>query len=189
MESNVFAKLQKAREELSKMNFKKSGRNTFSKYDYFELKDILPSITQRCSENGIVPIFNFGKESASLIIKDTESDGNIIFTMPSEISPLKGCNAIQSIGGALTYAKRYLYMNAFEIAENDLTEEDGDEKDARDPISNVHVKVIQKLIDETNTDLIQFLTWANVKELKEIENRQLPSIMSALEKKKEKVSK
>ena len=69
---NIFAKLQKARTELSKIKFIKSGRNTFSKYDYFELKDILPDITNKCQENGIVPIFNFGKESASLVIKDTE---------------------------------------------------------------------------------------------------------------------
>ena len=32
---------------------------------------------------------------------------------------LKGANAIQNVGGLTTYTRRYLYMIAFEIAEND----------------------------------------------------------------------
>ena len=32
---------------------------------------------------------------------------------------LKGCNEIQGLGAIQTYQRRYLYMNAFEISEND----------------------------------------------------------------------
>jgi hypothetical protein len=33
---------------------------------------------------------------------------------------LKGCNKIQALGGTETYQRRYLYMSAFDIIENDL---------------------------------------------------------------------
>ena len=33
---------------------------------------------------------------------------------------LKGCNKIQALGGIETYQRRYLYMCAFDIVENDM---------------------------------------------------------------------
>ena len=33
---------------------------------------------------------------------------------------LKGCNKIQALGGSETYSRRYLYMSAFDIIENDM---------------------------------------------------------------------
>ena len=33
---------------------------------------------------------------------------------------LKGCNEIQALGGVETYSRRYLYMSAFDIIENDM---------------------------------------------------------------------
>ena len=33
---------------------------------------------------------------------------------------IKGSNAIQNLGGSNTYLRRYLYLNALEIVENDM---------------------------------------------------------------------
>ncbi|WP_297420527.1 ERF family protein [Clostridium sp.] len=185
---NVLEKLQKVRTDLQEIDLKKTGKNSHSNYSYFELKDFLPSVAKLCDKHGINPIFNITREIATLLIYDCDDIEKFIsFDMPIEITDLRGCNAIQSIGGALTYAKRYLYMNAFEIAEADATELEGDEKGARDPISSVHAKVIDNLIKETNTDLMNFCTWAKVKEIKEIENRDLAYCMKMLNEKKEKM--
>ena len=40
--------------------------------------------------------------------------------MPSEKVEMKGSNAIQNLGGSNTYLRRYLYLNALEIVENDV---------------------------------------------------------------------
>jgi DNA-binding transcriptional MerR regulator len=58
---------------------------------------------------------------------------------------------------------------------------------ALEPISNFQIKVIESLLKETNTDRMKFLTWAQAKDVKDIVNRDLPSVMKMLEKKKEEV--
>ena len=118
---NIYEKLQQARCELQKMNIKKSGKNTFSKYDYFELKDFLPEINELFQKIKLCSIVSFNNDYATLEIVNTEKvDEKIIFTSPMKELDLKGANAIQSLGGVETYQRRYLYMTALEIVENDL---------------------------------------------------------------------
>ncbi|WP_143314551.1 ERF family protein [Clostridium sp. HBUAS56017] len=188
---NIYQKLQKVRKLVNEAELTKTGKNTFSKYTYFELSDFLPTVTKHCEEVGISPIMDiFIDDIATLKIFDNDDPKQCInFTMNVKVSALKGCNEMQNIGGAYSYAKRYLYMNAFEISENDTTEELGDEEKAREPISNVHVKVIEKLIKDTGTDEVSLLTWAKVKSIKEIENKDLPYIMNVLNKKAEEIEK
>ena len=189
---NVYEKLQNVRSEIVKKDLKKTGKASYKgtvKYTYFELSDILPTITELCSKHRITPLMSdFDNDKAILTIRDNDDlESCINFSISIKICQLVGCNDMQNIGGSYNYAKRYLYMNAFEISENDTTEVLGEEEGANDPISNVHVKVIEKLIDETNTDLMAFLTWANAKSIKEISNSSLPSVMAMLEKKKKKM--
>ena len=42
------------------------------------------------------------------------------YTSPMRNLVLKGCNEIQALGGVETYSRRYLYMSAFDIIENDM---------------------------------------------------------------------
>jgi len=60
------------------------------------------------------------KSYATLKIIDSDTEKELIFTMPSEEAPLKGSTPIQQLGSVNTYLKRYLYLNALEIVENDL---------------------------------------------------------------------
>lgn len=50
---NIYQKLQKARLLFQQRNVRKSGHNTFSKYDYFELADIVPHKTEIFQELGL----------------------------------------------------------------------------------------------------------------------------------------
>jgi len=173
---NIYLKMTESRGELQKVEFKKSAYNSYSKYYYFDLSDILP------------PIFNMTKETAALrIINAENTKEEILFAMPVGISPLKGCNDMQSIGGAQTFAQKYLYSSAFGISETDATDKQDNEEGALEPISNVQVKVIESLLKETSSDRMAFLGYARVKDVKEIVNRDLPSIMNMLDKKKEEV--
>lgn len=117
----IFAKLQKARQMFLQMNVKKSGKNTFAKYDYFELADIVPPKTEIFVQLGLCDIVTFSNEAAILTLYDTESPRHFItFTSPMRELDVKGANAIQSLGGVETYQRRYLYMMMLDIVESDM---------------------------------------------------------------------
>ena len=82
--SNVYSKLQSCRVELQKMNLSKSGKNSFSKYDYFELGDFLPKVNELFETHKLFSQFNMDKEKATLSITDTENESNVVFSIPFE---------------------------------------------------------------------------------------------------------
>lgn len=119
---NVFHKLQTARVALQHTALKKSGMNKFAGFKYFELADFLPHINNIFDDLGLTSIFNVSADGATLTIVDVDKpDGNIIiFTSPIADAQVKGTTPVQSLGAVHTYLKRYLYMNALEIVDNDL---------------------------------------------------------------------
>ena len=124
----TLAKLSDARLRISKAGLKKSGKNTFSKYEYYELKDFLPKVLEVCKEVGLCPVVTFGAEQTKLTVYDTENeDSSVEFFCESVNALVKGALDIQNEGAKQTYLKRYLYMTAFEIAESDTVEIDATE--------------------------------------------------------------
>lgn len=110
----IYEKLAEAR---TRLNVKKTGRNNFAKYGYFELADFLPEINLLAKELGFVCLVSFDAEKATMTIKDATGEGEIIFTSPMSTAELKGCHAVQNLGAVQTYLRRYLYQTAFEIVE------------------------------------------------------------------------
>lgn len=115
----VLQALQTVRSELSQMTLKKSGHNKFSGFDYFELSDFLPAVQQLCAKHGICPVFMLSGGVATLTIHSCEDDSSITIEIPATAVEMKGANAIQCLGAEVTYLRRYCYMVAFEISEND----------------------------------------------------------------------
>ena len=106
---------------------------------------------------------------------------------PVKIPTLKGCSEIQAIGGSQTFARRYLYNMAFEIAENDVIDSgtiDEDAEEGKRKISKASVLTINKLLDETGTDKNKFLSWVGVKKVDDITNEALSTCLKMLDKKK-----
>ena len=120
--ANVYEKLLNARLMLAEKEMKKTGKNLSLTYKYFELTDIVPGINEVCKANRILPITSFGNEIATLTIVDVDDpEGRIVFETPMrEPETNRGTNAIQALGSAHTYIRRYLYMTAFDICEHDL---------------------------------------------------------------------
>lgn len=116
----IYEKLQQARVCLQEMKLTKSGKNAFAKYKYFELADFLPAVNKIFLELKLCSNFSIAENLATLQIIDFEDNSTITFTSPVETLDLKGCNKIQALGGVHTYLKRYLYVNALEIVENDM---------------------------------------------------------------------
>lgn len=117
---NIYEKLAHARVDLQEMGLRKSGRNNYSGYDYFELKDYLPAINKLMVKYNMVGICSFYEECATLSIVDAENPEDVVyFHSPMGHAALKGCHDVQNLGAVETYTRRYLYMAAFEIVEGD----------------------------------------------------------------------
>ena len=120
---NIYEKLQQARVKLQDLNLKKSGHNKFANFNYYELSDFLPQINKIFGEMKLFSKFDLLTEKATLTIIDTEKEGSqIIFESDKTEAILKGTTSIQQLGVTHTYLKRYLYLNALEIVENDFVD-------------------------------------------------------------------
>lgn len=189
---NIYQKIQKARVELQNKKIKKSGKNNYSNYEYFELGDFLPGVNEVCNNNGLSTIFHFEKDKASLKVIDVDEPTScILFETPIEMAVIKGSSIMQQIGGTQTYARRYLYMMAFEIAESDVIdggEIDTEAEERKKKINKASVLTINKLIDETGTDKKKFLVWAGVNKVEDITNEALGTCLQMLDKKKKEIN-
>lgn len=159
---NIYEKMQKAKVELQKKDLKKTGENKFSNYKYYELGDFMPAINEICLELKLFTQVNFNKENAVLTIINSEKiDEKLEYFSEMVKTTLKGCNEIQALGGVQTYQRRYLYMNAFEISENDyyIDGQDNIENQKQD-IEQLPFKEDEKeikenhLIDKLKKDLL-----------------------------------
>ena len=117
---NVYKKLQDARVKLQKTPLRKSGKNTYSGYSYFELSDFLPTVQEIFQEVGLCGVLSFGDKMAALVIHDVDTTDAITFTSPMSTAALKGCHEVQNLGAVESYVRRYLWTTALEIVENDV---------------------------------------------------------------------
>ena len=115
----VYTKLAEARKRLRNTAIKKSGKNKFAGFEYFELQDFLHPILDIFDELGLFGAVSFNAEEAVLTIRDTEDNTHICFMAPMASAEIKGCSPIQCLGGSITYLRRYLWVNALEILESD----------------------------------------------------------------------
>ena len=111
---SIYEKLAEMRVELQAKKLIKTGKNTYSKYEYYELSDFLPSC------NSIAFKFAINENTASLTLINLENLEDVIeFSIPTANVSIQGATAMQNIGAVTTYARRYLYMIAMEISEDD----------------------------------------------------------------------
>ena len=119
---NVYEKLAEARLKIAEKGMKKNGKNSFAGYTYFELSDILPAVNAVNNELKLLSVFSFADKVATLCIINGEKPEEVItfeFAYSPDGASLKGCHKVQNDGAVQTYVKRYLYQNAYEIAEGD----------------------------------------------------------------------
>jgi len=118
----VLNKLSLARKQLRQIPLKKSGWNGFAKYAYFELQDFLNPIMDIFDELSMIGTVSFDSDDAVLTITDLEDNSSVEFTSPMANAEIKGCSPVQNLGGSITYLRRYLWVNAMEILEQDPSE-------------------------------------------------------------------
>lgn len=154
---SVFEKLNQARLKFQAMGVKKSGKNAYAGYTYYELSDIIPAINKIADELKFCCVVNFTGEIAKLDFCDLEKDERITFTSPMSSASLKGCHEVQNLGAVETYIKRYLYQNCFEIVEGDALDS------TMNPSENNNSKIdelIKKIQEKENTFTDEQLDYA-----------------------------
>lgn len=119
---NIYGKLNKARKKFHSQPIKKTGRNNFAKYDYFELADFIVPALNIFDEVGLCGLVSFTPEKATLTVCEAEGEGVIVFESPMSSAALKGCHEVQNLGAVQTYLRRYLWVMALEIVEHDAVD-------------------------------------------------------------------
>lgn len=161
MTSNIYQKLTEIRKEFHTLELKKSGKNKFANYDYFELKDFIPHAITLLHKYGTVTVFNLDTETATLTLFNTEkTDEKIVFGTPVADASGKGQLPIQSLGSQHTYLRRYLYLNLLDIVESDgvdgLPDDKKDDTQAKTTLATAkQIETIEKLYTDEEIETMQ----------------------------------
>lgn len=162
---NIYYKLQQARVDLQELKLKKTGKNTFSKFEYYELGDFLPAVNRLCLKYGLFTKFDIvvdnGVEKAILkVINADDTNEQLGFVLPTaeaEIGKKKdgsgGAEPIQNLGGKTTYMRRYMLINVFEIVESEI-------------VDNVRKQITSKDLSEKELEKIKKTN--NLDDLKQV---------------------
>lgn len=115
--------LAKIRKKLVELNPKQTGANAFQKFNYYQLSDFLPFVIKLAHDYHLSYQETFGKEEATLTLIDIQSGSSVTFSIPIDYSLIKGGSPMQSIGAAVTYARRYLWVSALGLTDHDLLDQ------------------------------------------------------------------
>ena len=117
---NVYQKLNEARNLFHQAPLKKTGKNSFAGYSYFELGDFVVPALEIFKKVGLTSIISFKQDEATMQIINTDKpDEAVTITTPMSEANLKGCHPVQNLGAVQTYIRRYLWVAAMEIVEHD----------------------------------------------------------------------
>ncbi len=171
----ILKKMNDAVEIIKSQNLKKKGKNTFSKYDYYTPEQVSELVIGACHKTKLFPKFDLIRNelgiTGKLSVYDIESEeAPIVFEMASDIPSIKATNISQQLGGAMTYTKRYLFMNAFDIADNNLdfdtSENTKKQAEQKMGIDEAVKTSITNAVKQCNTISDVKKMWANNSELK-----------------------
>ena len=181
---NIYKKIQATKKRLLEANLKKSGENDFSHYKYYELADFLPTLIKICDEEGLFTGIRFDDAFAYLDIVNIEKpEEKVTYTSPMRSLELKGANAVQALGGVETYSRRYLYMAAFDIVENDMFDSTTAEEPKKELITKEQANTVYSLLVQAGANdegIKKTLEAYKVKEAEELTTAQYATLVKQL---------
>lgn len=179
------------RVKLQNAKLKKSGKNKFAGFDYFELADFLPKLNELMLEQGINDLFNIDGEKATLTLikgdeKQTYSMPFVLFDTPvnlkqdnktGEIREIKSMQDIQYLGALNTYYKRYLYLNAFGITDGDVIDAMDNQQEQKKTSKKATPNQIKK-VQELVSDIPKMLEYYKVEKVEDLSIEQASEIIA-----------
>lgn len=192
---NIYQKLSKARIALQKSDLKKSGLNKFAGFKYYELGDFIPNVNSINHDLGLLSVFCMNTEKACLsIINIDKVDETITFEIDVVKAIVKGATEIQAQGATQTYLKRYLYLNAYEIAEGEVidavSQDTGNNTKIKEQESQEQFNTFIKRIEEIQ-NVFELQNWwkKHKKEIDELEEQHKQALTKLVTNLKEKFNK
>lgn len=193
----------KIRVELQNSKIKKSGKNRFAGFEYYELADFLPKLNELMLKEKVNDRFTIKDGLAMLeLIKGEERQE---YTIPFQIFPTPlnkngspSMQDIQYLGALNTYYKRYLYLNAFGITDGEVIDSmdnttlkkgvtfTPNTKEQEQDILKLMNKMKDLVID-TNSDMDEILKYYKVKSNADMTIEQLQDCVKNLELKLKKI--
>lgn len=191
------------RVKLQNAKLKKSGKNKFAGFDYFELADFLPKLNELMLEEGVNDRFYIKDNYAILELQKGEEintytipfilfetpltykkdkDGNFVKNKEGDYIQVPSMQDIQYLGALNTYYKRYLYLNAFGITDGEVIDSMNNEEMISEPkaerkATDGQIAVLNKLSDE---DKAKVYVKFGVKAIEELTLKQASELISKL---------
>ena len=160
------------RVKLQNAKLKKSGKNKFAGFDYFELADFLPKLNELMLEEKINDRFYIKDDYATLELQKGEEVN--VYTMPfvlfetptnrrvdkdtEEVYEVKSMQDIQYLGALNTYYKRYLYLNAFGITDGEVIDSMNNEEMTSKKKSPAKASATEVKATKAQTDILDKLS-------------------------------
>lgn len=163
-ELNLNKSIIKIRVKLQNSKIKKSGKNKFAGFEYYELGDFLPKLNELMLEENINDLFTIENDEVKLVLMKGEEKQEYkmpfrIFETPLTKDGKQSMQDIQYLGALNTYYKRYLYLNAFGITDGEVIDSMNSEE-IKKPIKQETKEI---LITERQIELIKGLDQERVK--------------------------
>ena len=172
---NVYQRFFMAKEKLLNTKMDKTGKNPHMKYLYFSLEDIVPVVEKILQEVRLAAYVTYPSAFIAelYIINVDNPEEKIVVQAPMktfEDVPYgnQPTLVVQYLGAEFTYMRRYLYLAAFNLVENDLL--DGDElpKPIPQPVTKPSAtqtatvgSVVQPQVNVAKNTIVSTLTQAN----------------------------
>ena len=159
---NLNESIIKIRVDLQNSKLKKSGKNKFAGFDYFELADFLPRLNELMLQESINDRFYIKDDYATLELQKGEEkqeytmpfvmfetpltfkkdkSGNFIKNKDGEYMQVPSMQDIQYLGALNTYYKRYLYLNAFGITDGEIIDSMDNSNLEKNPVDELKDKI------------------------------------------------
>ena len=207
VEKNLNESIIEIRVKLQNAKLKKSGKNKFAGFDYFELADFLPKLNELMLEEKINDRFYIkdgyaileiqkGDEIATyqmpFVLFETpltfkkDKNGNLLKDKNGEYIQVPSMQDIQYLGALNTYYKRYLYLNAFGITDGEIIDsmnnDDLQEKKPERKASPKQIEVISMYYKDDN--LKKLLDKNGIEKLEDMSLKKASELIEKLKEKR-----
>ena len=164
----LYKKLAEMQEILLATKINKSGKNTHTGARYYELEDLVPPVQLACKKVNCLTHFNFPYDEvldgykAELHLIDLDDGEKLIFQVPFPVLEKvnNGMNIMQSEGAYLTYLRRYLLLDTFQLIEKEVIDasEQTNDDTTNDGVKSKGIVIeekpssLQKVINKCHTE-------------------------------------
>ncbi|VEJ46140.1 ERF family protein [Bartonella vinsonii] len=173
--------------QIEYQKIQKNSTNTHTNSQYATLDQYIDAVKNTLAKHRFSLFSRIKEQSSDSIIIEmtlTHPSGNKISTEGKFPYDTKGCKStIQSVGSAITYARRYLLGMLLNVVSED------DDTDGNTPIKKAfpqQINEIRRLMVQTNTEEGNVLTYAKVEKLDDMSEGQAQTVLHLLKDKQNK---